>query len=133
MAFRATFTPDKTYDIQGQVPTEGQDKVTYLPQGNQSDDASSYDAFDNPAGSGPDVIPATAPGLRQPVVPGQALTDAQKADRNPPMDNPLTNALAANAAFVKSSGLVTVSEDDVQKQNEGKGVLNVAGSSLLNQ
>lgn len=122
------------YDIQGQIGNASMGK----DGSNDSNDSSNvptgyfagqnlYDSYQDPAGSGSNTIPATAPSLQDPVVPGVPLTPAQKADLIPVQD-PMTSAVQANAAALKDMGVITVSQADVNEEEQGKGVLNVVGT-----
>jgi len=127
------------YDIQGQITTK--DKVTALQdvndyiKGNSPDDRlGRYAAFvDNPAGGGSNLIPATSPGLEDPHVPGQPMSDAQKTNLAPQghvAQDPWNSAIDANAAGLKSMGVVTESQADVDASQLGVGVLGTAPSGL---
>ena len=129
----------KGYDIQGQLGPASMGKPvaqgTEPPSGYAVTDKLYTSWTSEPAssvvGTGSDVIPSTAPGLQEPAVPGTPLTPLQKADLVPQGDvpqDPVNKALNANVAAMKDMGVITVSQADIDEEEQGVGVLNVAGS-----
>src|SRR5689334_8632437 len=123
------------YDIQGQVTTKGQ--VTPLQsERDAEDDYGRYAAFgkeESPAGEGPNLIPSTAPGTQDPQIFGQPLTDDQRtafAPQGNVIKDQLNSAIDANAAGLKSMGVITESQADVNDKQFGVGVLGAAPSGV---
>ena len=123
---KGSMSDDKyTYDIQGQV-TDAKDA-----QKRQDEDYGKYAAAQvistSPDMGSPNMIPATAPGLVPPIVPGQKLTNEQTMLTQDTLLDPVSSAVQANAAAAKDAGIVNVSDADVDAE---KKVVGVMGYSL---
>jgi hypothetical protein len=117
-------TSTSGYDIQGQLKNSS-DISTSVPTGNITYDYTALSTYDDGriTSDTENMIPATAPGLQDPVVPGKVKTEAQKADLDVIGADPLNSAINANAEALKSAGIVTVSQADVNEEVLSKGVL----------
>lgn len=123
------------YDIQGQFKKDGGDAVHVPPTGYSAPGAySSHSKYSSPAGEGENIIPATAPGLQDPIVPGKEKTELQTADLSPQAPvkkDPLTSAITANEAALRSAGVITVSQAEENAKVLSKGVMGAVPSSGL--
>jgi|SRR6478609_6300763 len=124
-------TSSTGYDIQGQLASSDSKTSIAPPSGYSAPGA--YSSY-SPAGEGEPLIPSTSPGLQDPVIPGKEKTESQKKDlvaQGDVKQDPLTSAIGANADALKSAGVVTMSQADVNEQVLSKGVLGAVPSSSV--
>lgn len=115
---------DGVYDIQSQIKKTNEVKNYEPPTGHSSVDFDIYSTA--AAGEGSSTIPATAPTLQDPMIPGKTLTTQQRKDidgGSTIRKDPLNMAIDANAQALKDAGIITKSQADVNEETRGEGVL----------
>jgi len=111
-----------SYDIQGEIVSEHPP-----PQGPPTGWFETRPTYaEYLPGPESEWIPATAPSLQAPMIPGQVLTSSQKADLTaqiPVPQSPLESAISANVEAAKDMDIITTSAEEERQAASAEGVL----------